>query len=148
MQRISAGQEAAGTLFAPPAHAPAHAPAAVAGTTSQIAGAVAARASASRRVTILQLLETHGPQTLFELATRMNVLDHQISGRITDLLFDGLIERTGDRRTKPETGCPCDVYRIGRSVCGRLPGADTWHAISSTASITPRRMMPAASPTH
>lgn len=80
--------------------------------TSRLAGQRAALASRGRRAKILQLLRDHGPQTLFELAQRMELHDHQISGRITDLKRDGLIEPTGERRTKPETGCQAEVYRL------------------------------------
>ena len=42
----------------------------------------------------------------------MEVHDHQVSGRITDLVREGLIERTGDRRQKPATECWAEVYRV------------------------------------
>lgn len=42
----------------------------------------------------------------------MEVHDHQISGRITDMKRDGEIEPTGQRKRKPETGCEAEVYRL------------------------------------
>lgn len=80
-------------------------------STSRLAGEVAAVTSRGRKARILQLLQEHGPLALFELAAMMEVHDHQISGRITELLRDGLIEPTGQRRTKPETGCQAETYR-------------------------------------
>src|SRR3954470_20282285 len=80
-------------------------------TTSRLAGERAALASRGRRARILELLQQHGPLALFELAAMMEVHDHQISGRITDLKSEGQIEPTGQRRTKPETGCHAEVYR-------------------------------------
>lgn len=79
--------------------------------TSKIAGAAAARVVGSRRERILGLLR-HEPRALFELAGAMGVGDHQISGVLTALCKDGWIERTGERRIKPETQCPADVWRI------------------------------------
>jgi hypothetical protein len=49
---------------------------------------------------------------LFEVAAGLGVPDHIISGRFTELSRDGLIERTGDTRRKPESGCACAVWRI------------------------------------
>ena len=81
-------------------------------STSRLAGETAALASRGRRAKILELLRHHGPLALFELAALMQVHDHQISGRITDLKRDGEIEPTGERRKKPETGCEAEVYRL------------------------------------
>ncbi|MCC7352090.1 MAG: hypothetical protein IT446_16135 [Phycisphaerales bacterium] len=47
--------------------------------TSYQAGMVAARHSGSRKMRILDLLESR-PMALWELADAMNVFDHQISG--------------------------------------------------------------------
>jgi predicted ArsR family transcriptional regulator len=80
--------------------------------TRHAAGQAAARTSGKRRTWIKQLLADRGPMTCFELAAEMNLHDHQISGRITDLLKDGEIERTGQTKRKPETGCLCDIYRL------------------------------------
>ena len=80
-------------------------------STSTLAGQVAAGSMPSRRERILRHLADR-PMALWEVATLMEVHDHQISGRFTDLVRDGLIERTGDRRQKPETGCWAEVYRV------------------------------------
>jgi hypothetical protein len=99
-------------------------------TTSQIAGAAAALASGSRRERILRLLRQE-PRALFELARAMGVGDHQISGVLTALCKDGFIERTGQRRVKPETQCPADVWRIRGSAS--LPAADPANLTSPDA---------------
>ena len=79
--------------------------------TSAQAGQAAARHNTSRRLRILDLL-TQQPMALWELADAMNVFDHQISGRLTELARDGLIEPTGDRRTRPGTNCQAEVWRL------------------------------------
>jgi hypothetical protein len=81
------------------------------GSTSAQAGAVAALRIGSWRYKILQRL-AEAPSTLFELASFFNVSDHQISGRLTELSKDGLIEPSGQRRTKPETGCEAEVWKL------------------------------------
>ena len=81
-------------------------------TTAQIAGVAATLTMGARRRRILELLQEHGPQTLFELASKLGCHAHQISGRLTDLRADALIEFTGQRRPNPQTGCPAEVYRI------------------------------------
>lgn len=80
--------------------------------TRHAAGQKAASKSAMWRARILAWLGDRGPSTLFEVAAGYFVPDHVISGRFTDLAKDGLIERTGQTKTKPETGCPCDVWRL------------------------------------
>lgn len=84
--------------------------------TSRKAGEVAAKSIGKRHATILDLLRTRGPLCLFELAALMGVHDHQISGRITELVAARRIERTGQRRKKPETGCECDVYKLSAPI--------------------------------
>lgn len=81
-------------------------------STSRKAGERAARPAGWRRAKILELLGTLGPSTLFEVAAAMELFDHQISGRFTELSALGVIERTGERRRKPETGCEADVWRL------------------------------------
>lgn len=79
--------------------------------TSKIAGTAHAAVRGKRRQQILDLLRDQ-PLTLWESARALGVFDHQISGVFTALCSDGFIERSGDRRNKPETGCPADVWRI------------------------------------
>lgn len=79
--------------------------------TRQQAAVVAGSVAKQRRAEILRLLHEHGPQTLFELARWLQVPDHAISGRITDLKRDCLIEPTGERRPNPRSGVKCEVYR-------------------------------------
>lgn len=61
---------------------------------------------------ILRILKERGPSTLFEIAAELRCFDHQISGRITELVKEGIIERTPQRRQKPETGCWADVLAL------------------------------------
>lgn len=63
---------------------------------------------------ILTHLRERGPATIFEVAVEMQLNDHQISGRFGELEADGLIEKTGQRRPKPETGCQAEVYRLSQ----------------------------------
>jgi hypothetical protein len=94
------------------------------GGTRAAAGVVAAMKSGSRRRRILQIIERQ-PSTLFEIAAMMGVGDNVISGRLTELQRDGFIERTGQTRVKPESGCPCDVYRIARALPAQ-DGGEGW----------------------
>lgn len=80
--------------------------------TSQLAGEAAARSSASRRLAILESLGRDGPQAIFELAERLEVFDHQISGRFGEMMTEGLIYKTGERRIKPGTKCEAEVYAL------------------------------------
>lgn len=81
------------------------------GSTSQKAGQQAAINSGQWRQRILHRLELR-PSTLWEIADFFEVPDHTISGRFTELARDGYIERTGERRPKPETGCDADVWAL------------------------------------
>lgn len=83
-------------------------------STSHAAGQQAALGAGQWRERILRRLEEQ-PSALFEVAAHYGVPDHVISGRFTELSKDGHIERSGDRRTKPETGCQADVWRIRRA---------------------------------
>jgi hypothetical protein len=80
-------------------------------TTSKLARETAALHSESTRAKILRCLRIR-PSTLFEVATILHVPDHCIAGRFTELSRDLLIERTGERRIKPQTQCAADVWRI------------------------------------
>jgi hypothetical protein len=80
-------------------------------STSQIAGAQAARKSGSWRVRILDRLRER-PSTLWEVAEHYGVPDHTISGRFSELARDLWIEHTGERRPKPGSGCPAEVWRV------------------------------------
>lgn len=80
--------------------------------TRAFAGAVAAKSIGKRQAKILQLLRDHGPMAIFEIAAMLNVFEHQISGRFSELERDGHIEKAGQRRQKGETLCWAEVYRI------------------------------------
>jgi hypothetical protein len=78
--------------------------------TSRLAGETAAKRVGQRRQQILSAIDQHGPLAIFEIAAILDVFDHQISGRFGELVNDGLLYITGDRRKKPETGQVCEVY--------------------------------------
>jgi hypothetical protein len=80
-------------------------------STSAIAGQQAALHSGSWRKRILDRLRDQ-PSTLWEVAAFYGVPDHTISGRFSELQRDRWIERTGERRNKPQTDCPAEVWRI------------------------------------
>jgi len=80
-------------------------------STSQIAGQRAALKATGWRLRILDRLRAQ-PSALWELGAFFKVPDHTISGRITELARDQWIERTGERRVKPESKCPADVWRV------------------------------------
>lgn len=84
----------------------------IAKSTSTLAAEAAVRTTSKRRRQILDTIREAGPLSLFELADRLGVHAHQISGRITDLKRDGLIQATGERRINRATGCQADVYRL------------------------------------
>ncbi len=89
--------------------------------TSTAAGATAARFVGQRRQRILQLLRDKGPLALFEIAAILDVGDHHISGRFTELERDGLIKRTGQRRVKPDTGCEAELWAIADDLAAARP---------------------------
>jgi hypothetical protein len=80
-------------------------------TTRHQARLVAAQSSAGRYRQIMEVL-TDGPACIFEVAARLGCFDHQISGRFGELERQGLIEKTGRRKAKPETGCAAEEYRL------------------------------------
>lgn len=80
--------------------------------TRYLAGAAAAKNISKRQAQILQLLRDHGPLAIFEVAHFMDLGDNQISGRFSEMLIEGLIEKAGIRRQKGETGCWAEVYRV------------------------------------
>lgn len=81
-------------------------------SASRLARDAAASAVANRREKILRYLAERGPACLFEIAAHYGWFDHQVSGRFTELARDGLIERTGERRVRPDTNCVADVWRL------------------------------------
>lgn len=82
--------------------------------TSKAAGEQAALKVGSWRGRILVYL-AEKPSTLFEVATHFGVPDHVISGRFSELERDNYIERSGDQRIKPESGCAADVWQLRRA---------------------------------
>lgn len=91
---------------------PAPTPSYYANSTSWLAGEIAAAHAKERYRQIIDHLATHGPSTLFEVAAAIEVGQNQISGRFTELKFEGLIEETGQRRKNPTTGATANVYRL------------------------------------
>jgi len=84
-------------------------------STREEARRVAAAMTATRYRQIIQVLAEQ-PLCIFEVAERLGRFDHQISGRFGELVKLGLIEKTGERRRKPSTGCSAEVYRIAGDV--------------------------------
>lgn len=80
--------------------------------TRALAASAAAKSIGKRQAKILQLLRDHGPLAIFEIAAMLDVFEHQISGRFSELERDHHIEKAGFRRQKGETGCWAEVYRI------------------------------------
>lgn len=80
--------------------------------TSRLAGDAAALTTTKRYRQIIALLQERGPMTLFEFCAAMHKTPNQISGRLTELCRALVIERTGERRPNPATGCMADVYRL------------------------------------
>lgn len=85
----------------------------------------------SRRRKILEFLDGRGGHgaAIFEVADHLGVFDHQISGRFGELERDRWIEKTGQRKVKPATGCEAELYRIRRAEPSRSdPAADAGYA--------------------
>ncbi|MGB7158152.1 MAG: hypothetical protein WBD40_08810 [Tepidisphaeraceae bacterium] len=83
-------------------------------STSTLAGQAAARVVNSRRAQILDCIREHGPQAIFEVADKLGVFDHQISGRFGALIADNFLRKTGERRRKQDTQCDAEVYDLVR----------------------------------
>lgn len=80
--------------------------------TSEQARRVAAVKAGERYRQVISVLANCGPSCIFEVAQEIGCFDHQISGRFGELEKLGLIRKTGERRTKPATGCTAEVYAI------------------------------------
>ena len=80
--------------------------------TRRQAGAIAAAFADIRYRKIIQALQESGPSCIFEVAQKLEVGDNQISGRFSELERTNVIEKTGDKRIKPSTGCRAEVYRL------------------------------------
>jgi hypothetical protein len=59
--------------------------------------------------------------TIWEIAAEMNVFDNQIGGRFGELERDGLIQKTGQRKPNPRTGCDAEVYAIADVPSSLIP---------------------------
>ena len=81
-------------------------------STREHARQVSTKMTGRRYMQIVEVLARRGPLCIFEIAEELGCFDHQISGRFGEMLKLDLIEKTGERRTKPATGCPADVYAI------------------------------------
>lgn len=90
-------------------------------STQAIAGQIAAGHADQRYAQILAIIERRGDATLAEIAAELRVTPNQISGRITELLNDFIIEPTGARRPNPKTGSPCRVYHLRATQDSPLP---------------------------
>jgi predicted ArsR family transcriptional regulator len=83
-------------------------------STMTLAGETAAATTAKRYQQITDLLRARGPMTLFEICSQLGKQKNQLSGRMTELKRDRIIEPTGDRRHDPATGCSAEVYRLAK----------------------------------
>lgn len=83
-------------------------------TTSDIAAENVAPKVGSQKAEILRVLAEAGDGGLatFEVLDRLGRDMHCGIQRFSELVRDGLIEATGERRIRPETGNPCEVYRL------------------------------------
>jgi hypothetical protein len=82
-------------------------------SASTSAAADASEHFTDREQAIIDLLSEYGAMVLFQLAERLGVPDHTISGRITSLKTKRAIEITGERIRTPR-GSMADVYRLSR----------------------------------
>jgi hypothetical protein len=90
-------------------------------STSEQARRISSQKVGDRYTQIINVLAT-GPACIFEVAQALGCFDHQISGRFGEMVQLGLIEKTGDRRTKQSTGCQAEVYRIAGEIEQTSPG--------------------------
>jgi predicted HTH transcriptional regulator len=82
-------------------------------TTSQLAHEQASRKFTQKQQQIIDLLNEHGAMTQGQIAQRLGVPHHTISGRFGDLERLGRIEKTGER-VPNAAGILCNVYRVKR----------------------------------
>jgi predicted ArsR family transcriptional regulator len=90
--------------------------------TSRNAGKVAARMAPSRYHKIMCLLDECGNLAIWQIAEKLKVFDHQISGRFSELTREGLIMYAGRRVIKPGTQCEAETYtltQLGRDFVNR-----------------------------
>lgn len=81
-------------------------------STSDIAAARIAPKVGGLKSRILAVIQEHGPLAIYQVAEIMGVQDHDVSQRFSEMVRDGLLELAGERRVKPATGNPCEVYRV------------------------------------
>lgn len=80
--------------------------------STQHEGLEAANASRSERYKqVLELLRSRGPLAGWEIAEALKCQFNQVSGRLTELVRDKIIEDTGERRKNPRTGVSGRVLR-------------------------------------
>ena len=83
--------------------------------STQQQGMIAAAKSAPERYTqIIELLTQRGPLAGWEVAAALGCQLHQISGRLTEMRAQRLIENTGERRKNPRTDVVGNVVRLCR----------------------------------
>lgn len=83
--------------------------------TQAKAGLVAARFSSGRKARILRSLRDQGPATIWEMAERLGLSEHQFAGRFSEMVRDRQIEKTGARKPNPQTNCEAEVYRLAEA---------------------------------
>jgi predicted transcriptional regulator len=90
-------------LFAPPPFEP---------TTKQLPHVAAERVKHDRYHRILQCLADHGAMAIWQIAERLGVPEHKISGRFGEMEREQLIEKTGTQNIKPGGRVHCNIYRL------------------------------------
>jgi hypothetical protein len=74
--------------------------------------AAAGKTQRERYRQIRQLLTDRGPLAGWQIAQALGCQLHQISGRLTEMREQKLIEKTGERRKNPRTNTSGEVVRL------------------------------------
>lgn len=94
--------------------------------TTQQEGQIAAAKSAPERYRqILQLLAERGPLAGWQIAETLGCQLHQISGRLSELRDQRVIENAGERRKNPRSGVGGEVVRLVRLSATELNARET-----------------------
>ncbi len=81
-------------------------------STQQLGRVAASRSAAGRYQRITELLTERGPLAGWQIAEAIGCQLHQVSGRLTEMREQGLIEKTGERAKNLRTGVGGEVVRI------------------------------------
>ncbi len=84
-------------------------------SSQQLGHIAATRSAAGRYQRIIELLTERGPLAGWQIAEAIGCQLHQVSGRLTEMRDQQLIENTGERRKNPRTGVGGEIVRIRRN---------------------------------